>query len=263
MKTEQAFDWGEQNERKSAAAPRRRAPREDEEPAPSYVDLVEPLFQYVCKVNRGAKSVSPVTAELAVIRGDVENLLQKIATKANKDVTLSRLHAKMERVLVYYVDSVIAQSNLTIAQDWSLQRLATIRWGDRAGDDNFFKLLDKELSEPSENSEQCLAIFYLCLCLGFTGEHFDKPGEINSRIGRIAPRIRALMESDLNALICEAAYEVARPLPAPVGSRVGVIVLVFVFIALSAFVLYYCLFLSATSELRDVVAKVIENAAKP
>ena len=167
------------------------------------MDLVEPLFQYVCKVNRGARSVTPVTANLAVVRGEIENILQKIAAKANKDVTLSRIHAKMERPLVYYVDSVIVQSNLTIASEWHLQRLATIRWGDKAGDEDFFNLLKKELGAPTESSEQCLAVFYLCLCLGFTGMYVGQPVDIDGHISQIAPRIRSLMESDLNARICE------------------------------------------------------------
>ncbi len=260
MKTEQPFDWGGQEGRKESAAPRRRPAREEESPAPSYVDLVEPLFQYICKVNRGAKSVSPVTGNLAVVRGDVENILQKISAKANKDVTLARLHAKMEKPLVYYVDSVIEQSNLTIAAEWGQQRLAAIRWNDLAGDQAFFNLLDAELAAQSESSEQALAVFYLCLCLGFTGMHAGQPVAINGLISRIAPRIRSLVESDLNARICELAYEVHRPLPAPVGSRIGIIVLVFVFVTISVLVVYYSLYISATSDLRTAVDAVIAHS---
>jgi type VI protein secretion system component VasF len=264
VKTEQPFDWGEQEERRGAAVSRRRAPREDDGPQVSYVDLVEPFFQYVCRLNRSAKSLTPVKADLAVVRGDIENILQKIAAKANRDVALSRLHAKMEKPLVYYVDSIIAQSNLTIASEWHRQRMAALRWGDKVGDENFFKLLEAELTSQTENSDQALAVFYLCLCLGFTGGEFiNKPTVIDGYIGRIAPRIRSLVDSDLNARICDEAYEVHRPLPAPVGSRIGIIALVFLFITLSVFVVYYALYISATGDLRAAVDAVTRHAAAP
>ena len=263
MKTEQPFDWGGQEERRESVAPRRRSAREDDGPPLSYVDLVEPLFQYICKVNRGAKSISPVTADLAVVRGDIENILQKISTKANKDMALARLHAKMEKPLVYYVDSVIEQSNLTIAAEWGQHRLAAIRWQDLAGNQAFFNLLNAELDAQSEGSEQALAVFYLCLCLGFTGMYAGQPTAINGLIGRIAPRIRSLVESDLNAPICEEAYGVHRSLPAPVGSRMGIIGLVFVFVTLSVFVVYYSLYISATSDLRAAVEAVIHHNTPP
>jgi type IV/VI secretion system ImpK/VasF family protein len=260
MKAEQPFDWGGAEERRPAAASRRKPAREDDAPVQSYLDLVEPLFQYVCKVNRGAKSISPVTADLAIVRGDIENILQKIAAKANRDVALSRLHAKMEKPLVYYVDSIIAQSNLTIAGEWHQQRLASIRWGDKAGDENFFNLLNTELESPSESSEQALAVYYLCLCLGFTGMYVNKPDVISGLISRIAPRLRGLMESDLNARVCEEAYAVARPLPPPVGSRIGIFVLIFVFVILSVFISYYCLYVGATEDLRKAVGEVIQHS---
>jgi type IV/VI secretion system ImpK/VasF family protein len=260
VKTEQSSEWGEPEERKKPAAPQRRVAREDDGPQVSYVDLVEPLFQYICKLNRSAKSVTSVNTNLSVVRGEVENILKKIEAKAGRDVALSRLHAKMEKPLVYYVDSIISQSNLSIAAEWSQQRMATIRWGEKVGDEYFFKLLDAELAPQSESSDQALAVFYLCLCLGFTGMYVGQPAEINGYIGRIAPRIRSLVDSDLNARICEEAYEVHRPLPAPVGSRIGIIVLVFVFVTLSVFVVYYSLYVSATHDLRTFVDAVTRHA---
>ncbi len=263
MKTEQSFDWGAPEERRPAAVPRRRPAREDDGPPPSYLDLVEPLFQYICKVNRGAKSVSPVTADIAVVRGDIENILDKISARANKDVTLARLHAKMEKPLVYYVDSVIEQSNLAIAPQWGQNRLAARLWNDLAGDQAFFNLLNAELDGRSEGSEQALAVFYVCLCLGFTGMFSGQPTAITALIGRLLPRIRSLVDSDLNALMCEPAYEVARPLPAPVGNRIGIIALVFVFVTVSVFVVYYALYITATSELGASVQAVVGHSTPP
>src|SRR5260221_7722883 len=111
------------------------------------LQLTEPLFQYMCRLNRLARrSASPKTGssdtsfialsreaaqtaaplvparganlDYAVARSEIKALFEDMMAKASSDVRLSQQARKVELPLIFFVDSMIAESNLSFAAEW-------------------------------------------------------------------------------------------------------------------------------------------------
>jgi len=111
----------------------------------------------------------------------------------------------MELPLLFFVDSMIADSSLAFAQQWNQNRLAYDR-NELAGDEKFFDLLEETLNDSSEDASERLAVYYTCIGLGFAGIYFKQPEYLRKTMLTIAPRIRHLVEMDQTAKICPEAY---------------------------------------------------------
>lgn len=248
VKNEKPFTWGEATPA-SGAQPLMDGAGRDAGRRPSYVELAEPLFQYVCRLNRGGKQ--NVMVDYAQARAEIENLLRKIADDSQSDVVLARLNSKLEMVLVYYVDSIIIQNKrLPFSEEWSRNRIADLR-GYRAGDEDLFVMLDRSLQDTSEDAAEMLYLFYTCLCLGFEGMHAGQPQVITGYVERIWPRIRHLIDNNPGARICQEAYLVDHTdlSDGLKGGRAGWIVVLFVFLSLSILIVYFSLYASATDSM--------------
>ena len=138
------------------------------------LQLTEPLFQHVCRLNRFArragaakpssgdttylslKPESPAAAASAaaktasldytVARSEIKALFEDMMTKASSDMRLSQQARKVELPLIFFVDSMISESSLPFAAQWNQNRLAYDRQ-ELAGDEKFFDLLDETLKE--------------------------------------------------------------------------------------------------------------------
>src|SRR5206468_10984887 len=95
------------------------------------LELTEPIFQYVCRLNRLArKSVGTSTGETAfitkgpgaaaiprlasldyaVVRSEVKAMLEDFLQKSNSDLRLSMQAKKIELPLLFFIDSMISES---------------------------------------------------------------------------------------------------------------------------------------------------------
>src|SRR6266496_4851355 len=160
------------------------------------LELTEPIFQYVCRLNRLArKSVGTSTGETAfltkgpgsglgaavaprlasldyaVVRSEVKAMFEDYLQKSSSDIRLSVQAKKVELPLLFFIDSMISDSALPFAAQWNQNRLAYER-NELAGDEKFFDLLDETLKDSSEDAAERLAVFYVCIGLGFTGIYF-------------------------------------------------------------------------------------------
>ena len=77
--------------------------------------------------------------------------------------------------IIFFVDSIIAESKLSCAGQWHQDRLA-YEQNELAGDEKFFDLLDETLNDPSPEATERLVIYYVCLGIGFTGWYATQPG---------------------------------------------------------------------------------------
>jgi type VI protein secretion system component VasF len=229
------------------------------------LELTEPLFQYICRLNRigrrgpSAKSSdttfmpkSAVAAAAAarganlddvVARSEIKALLEDMMSKAATDLRLSQQARKIELPLIFFIDSMISESALPFAAQWNQNRLAYERQ-ELAGDEKFFDLLDEALKETGEDAAERLAVFYICIGLGFAGIYFKQPEFLRKTMLSIAPRIRHLVENDQTARICPEAYQGVdtRNLVEPPSSRmvlVGIVFACFTFAVLISYVLMY------------------------
>src|SRR6185503_17508491 len=136
------------------------------------------------------------------------------------DMRLSQQARKVELPLIFFVDSMISESTLPFAAQWNQNRLAYDRQ-ELAGDEKFFDLLDESLKENGEEAAERLAVFYICIGLGFTGIYFKQPEFLRKTMLSIAPRVRHLVENHQTARMCPETYEGVdtRDLVQPPGSR--------------------------------------------
>src|SRR5262245_44956105 len=117
------------------------------------LELTEPLFQYICRLNRVARKSGAgpsggetalltkgggglprgVSLDYAVVRGDIKGLLEDMQQKSAKDFRLNSQREKIELPLLFFVDSLISESGLRFAAQWNQDRLAYSR-NELAGD---------------------------------------------------------------------------------------------------------------------------------
>ncbi len=156
--------------------------------------LYEPLLCYMCKVNRLARN--GVALSYGEVRGEVMNLLAKVEQTAIADPALRDHHRALNTPIKYFVDDVIAQSNLSFSKRWHEERLGYVKDG-LAGDEAFFDLLDEALTKPPSGllAEQLL-VYYTCLGLGFEGFYFNDPEKLRSYMRGLQPAVRQFLVED-------------------------------------------------------------------
>ena len=239
------------------------------------LELAEPLFQYVCRLNRVARKsgvtptgdtvflskgggVPPGTSlEYAVVRGDIQNILEEMQQKAGKDFRLASQAKRSELVLLFFVDSLISESSLKFAAQWNQNRLAYER-NELAGDEKFFDLLEEDLKDQSDEASERLALFYTCIGLGFTGIYFKQPEYLKSKMFAMAPRIRRWIDVDELAKICPDAYQGVdtRDLTEPPSRKVVAISMVFLALIVAIIISYITLYYSSRSRLTDSLSTI-------
>lgn len=222
------------------------------------IDLTEPLFQHVCRLNRMARNAAKVDYQVA--RNEVRDLFLVMAEKSRVNERLAQQYQKIEPVLIYFVDSIVSESRLPFAAEWNNNRLAYERQ-ELAGDERFFDLLDETLLEKDDAPAERLAVFYTCIGLGFTGWFAGQPDMLRRKMAEIAPRIRRLVESDETVRICPEAYESTNSsnLPLPVSTRLIGIAIIFCGLILVVLFANIWLFKASSADLSRSLAEVSKH----
>ena len=191
-------------------------------------ELCEPLFQYVCMLNRIARNAGGEGMEYAALRPAIDAVFEGMAQNAEGDPRLKAQFDKVRLPLVFFVDSMISESQLSLAPVWNKNRVA-YEQKELAGDEKFFDLLDQTLEDPSPEADERLAVFYTCLGLGFTGWYAGQPEYLRAKMNVLAARLKKTMETDARARLNPEAYQNldTRNLVEPAGVRLAVVAIVF------------------------------------
>ena len=198
------------------------------------LELCEPLFQYVCFLNRSTKKGAH--PEMGVVESEIEGQLSDMRHKASTTTGLLEQFEKVELALLGFADNIIRESPLSFARDWPW--LAAKR-GELAMDEKFFEMLDEALRDKSTSATERLAVYYTCLGLGFTGLHIGNPDELKRLMRQIEPRIRTLTDSEDRTRITPEAYKclngdnLVEPPAAPV-TRIAIVLLGLIIVLLVA-----------------------------
>ena len=206
------------------------------------VDLCEPLFQYICRLNRLARSGADLPA--SQIRSEIKTILEQMkATAAQTPGLLSKYEMTegrdgrkgIELVMIFFADSMVRDSKLACARGWD--DLAA-EYHEYAGDDKFFDLLDETLQDRSRDATEQLAVFYTCLGLGFVGGLYGQPEAIRRKMHDCVARIGDQMDDASRGRICRESYEHTdkRPLTLPKAQRILVSVCIFLTVLIGVFV---------------------------
>ena len=203
------------------------------------LELCEPLFQYICRLQRSARM--ECTVEMDQVRSDITTIFNEMKSNALTSPELPNQYEKVELPLIFFVDFMVKESTLNISANW--YELGRER-NELAGDEKFFDLLDAELLDQSAAATQRLVIFYTCIGLGFTGVYTGQPDNIKRLMSKISARVSGMMDADKRSFICPEAYEnvdtrdfVEPPSAKLVGIGITLIALIIIWA-----IAYLCLF---------------------
>ena len=226
------------------------------------LELYEDLFQYVCRLNRMARTESQ--PDFARVRSEVVGLLADITKKASTDIKLSNQARELELPIIFFVDNLVCTSRLKFAAQWADNRLARER-NELAGDERFFDFMEKDLTDPGEDAKERLAVYYSCLGLGFSGMYQNQPDQIRGYVEQIYPRISEWLDRDPRTKISEEAYRHTNTtiLTEPPSRKIIFVAVLFVFLSLSVLTVYYALYVRAADSLTESVNKINRDAKAP
>jgi type IV/VI secretion system ImpK/VasF family protein len=226
------------------------------------LDLYEDLFQYVCCLNRMAKTQAH--PEYARVRAEVKDLLGQVSRAAASDVKLLNQVKRLELPIIFFVDYQVCSSRLKFASQWASNRLAKDR-NELAGDERFFDFLEEDIKDTSEEAAERLAVYYVCLGLGFMGMYQSQTDQIRRYIEQIFPRVRQWIDNDPRTRISDEAYKYAdtRTLTEPPSNKIVLVTLAFLFLTLSVLVVYYALYAGAVGTLKGSVARIVQEGNQP
>jgi hypothetical protein len=166
------------------------------------LELCEPLFQYVCKLNRVARKGGMVDA--AEARAQIKAIFADLKAKADSTQGVGPQYERVELPLIFFADFMVRECGLSWASGW--KNLAYDR-REMAGDEKFFELLEETLVESGESANHRLAIFYTCIGLGFPGLYTGQPEALRRKMNELAVRLRGMIDTDQVGRICPEAYE--------------------------------------------------------
>ncbi len=220
------------------------------------LELCEPLLQYICRLNRSGRKGG--SFEPARVRSEIEGILDEMRSKSSTEGNLVSQFDKIEMPLIFFIDFMIKESNLSFARQW--QEMAYEK-NELAGDEKFFDLLDETLADPSQAATERLVVFYTCLGLGFTGWYTGQPEYLRKKQLEISARIRTLMDVDEGARICPEAYENVdtSDLIQPPGLKLAGIAIALVGMVIVVFVANFLLFSSASSGIQNYTKQIIDR----
>jgi type VI protein secretion system component VasF len=224
------------------------------------LELYEPLFQYICTFNRNARGGGQLHFETT--RDEILTLLNEITAQANESAKLATQAAAMRMPIIYFVDSMISESRAPFAREWNAGRLA-FEENVRAGDQLFFEEeLEPTLADNSEEATERLAVFFVCLGLGFTGDLIGESGQkaLKNYSQKIFVRIKSMVETDPRAKISKEAYFAdERTLTEPPSRKFILLSILFICCALGVLVLYGVMYAQAKKDFSKSVNAVAER----
>lgn len=227
------------------------------------IEACEPLFQYICRLNRMCRKGGQ--QDMQVVRTEISNLFVEMKASVARDPTVAQQYEKVELVLLFFVDSLIADSKLSFAREWNEARMA-VAINELAGDEKFYVLLEETLKDPGAAATERLLVFYTCLGLGFTGWYKGDPEYIRKRMQEIAARARNYLAGGELARISPEAYEHVdtRNLVEPPSRHLGAILIAFVGLLIMLFIVNAYLYRAASTELsKSLQAIVAPSRAAP
>jgi type VI secretion system protein ImpK len=194
-------------------------------------------------LSRIARKAGGEKMELNSLRATIQAHLESINKNAQANPLLALQVKKLEMPIIFFADSMIAESRLSCAAQWHQDRLA-YKQNELAGDEKFFDFLDETLNDPSPEATERLVIYYVCLGIGFTGWYATQPEYLRKKMETIARRIAGTMEPDPAARICPEAYQYldTRNLIEKPTIKIGAIAVIFLALCLVVLAVNFYLF---------------------
>jgi type VI secretion system protein ImpK len=224
------------------------------------LELTEPLFQYICMLNRIARNPGGENLSIDALRPMIVQMFAEMKEGAEPDMRLASQYKRMEMPLIFFVDSMMSESKLTLAPKWNKTRLAYER-NELAGDEKFFDLLDETLAEKGSEADERLAVYYACLGLGFQGWYAGQPEYLRKKMQEVSLRISRVLDADQRSRMCPEAYQWTdgRDLIERPGLKILTIGVGFAGLCLLVLAINFFLFHTASQELANALREILRH----
>src|SRR5258708_4203409 len=120
-------------------------------PPPTLSELHEPLFQYICMISRIARNPGGENIAYDALRKIIVGMIEEMEQQAQAESVLAMQFAKTKLPLIFYIDSIIAESKLSLSPQWHRNRMA-YEFNELAGDEKFFDFVDETLKENGKEA---------------------------------------------------------------------------------------------------------------
>lgn len=223
------------------------------------LQLCEPLFQYICRINRAARKGAAM--EASHVRAEIKGIFEDMAGRAVDTPGLREQFQALRLPLVFFCDYIIRTSAMSFAASW--QNIAEEEAPPiYTGDEMFFLMLDQTLHDKSDAASARLAVYYTCMGLGFLGYYETDVQEVQRRVKEIASRLRSGPDADRADHICPEAYEHVNTadLTEPPSRSLVPMVVAMVCLLILLFVANVYLYSGAASELTDSIQSLVDRA---
>lgn len=222
--------------------------------AQSLVELCDPLFQYVCRLNRLARKGGLVDA--GQVRSEFKSMLAELKLRCDSIPGMGEQFNKVRLPLIFFIDFMVRDSALSFARSWKGIAEEEKQLG---GDEKFWDLLDETLADSGELANQRLAVFYACIGLGFTGINVGQPDVLRKKMLEVSARIRGQMDADETSKMTPEAYEKVNTeiLQQPVASGLMTWIIVLVGMTVLLVAGSWVGYKSAITELKNTLATII------
>ncbi|MBI5521741.1 MAG: DotU family type IV/VI secretion system protein [Desulfarculus sp.] len=149
------------------------------------LDLTRELFTYLVVFRQRAVSAAPPSLE--TVNEELEAIFLAMEEQAREHPLLGKPYQQVRYGLAVLCDEVLLTSAWPPALDWALEPLEQRLYGSRHGGTRFFQLLEEQADAPRD----VLAIYYLCLGLGFCGCHAPDDPRLDQIKAGLLARLRA------------------------------------------------------------------------
>lgn len=228
------------------------------------LELYEPLFEYICVLNRLQRAGDGEAADYEALRANIVSLLESIDKRAALEPLVAIEAAKLKLPILFFTDSMLAESKLPSAAEWHQNRLA-FEENQLAGDEKFYDLLDETLADPSSEATERLKVFYVCLGLGFVGWYSGQPEYLRRKMETIARRISVSRDRERLARLCPEAYQYldGRNLIEPPAGKIGAILVFFLLLSLVVAAVNIYLFRLGTQGFAQSLQEILRHDLTP
>jgi type VI protein secretion system component VasF len=260
----------------------------------SLLECCEPLFLKVCELNRMGRKGECQDYEGA--RRDIKKLLDDLHSRIAGDHALAKAAGPpvkdvkrqvlfpddlqdrgaqaggepvtpVELALAHFVDDLVSKSKLPYAPKWQTNRLG-IFYNQLSGGGQFFVLLDETIKDKSLEASERLAVFYVCLGLGFVGSLAGQAGQLKDCkepkdcMAKIKDRISAFVDVELQNKLCPEAYKhtderkLARK---PWYDRLALAAILSFVLFMGALTAWVVMYVAATNDLATSVKVILDS----
>lgn len=217
------------------------------------LEVCEPLFQLLCRLNRSARKGAELHA--SSVAAEARRAIAEVRQRAADEAGLGAQFLRVEPAFLAAFDEAMGPGGFrTIGGGSAL--------GAADAGEAFFRDLSADLADPGEAATERLAVRYTLLGLGFTGPMRGQPDNLRRVMVEVSARLRHMMDSDRKTRIAPEAYDavntadlVQTPGRSVVGLLVALVAALLVVLAGNAY-----FYQSASGSLRGALDDIRERA---